>query len=984
MDKTKYDLKITNKDGVSDLQSLDKVETAFKIIKCLLDLELESKDEINSHNFIGYTLLLNKEELEGKTPDMQGRYKRTLENHDLYFSRMWNKEKLEGLIKYVRKKHINVFTISESVQNSDVNINLLPEILEVLEDASIIDLCELEELRYRKGFDKLIEFENYDGLTKEEITLLLNQFKESGLTFTNFVESLDKESKEYQLLTLVGEVVSYCDLHAANKKVYNQYDDNRTLGKAGVRMNDWLDKLLSYKLADNDLEKLTPSIKNAFVYLKDPENGLTMLSENHREKFSIKLLHKTYIQGSIIDDLISFFEPYKIEVSNEKNRTSVYCSILYSKNVKDLWLNDDSTEIEEVNHDIKNTNDMNIPLNQIFYGPPGTGKTFIMSSKSEEIIQNNFNQNNNSSIEDDFNRIVTFIRGNFNEKEHNVQNGKNLYRNLSRILNIWGYILDAEFDGVNVLDNNRLSLKGSNWPQHYRYVTHFGFVDNWRNGKEITLNTKGEQFKNQIKDWLSQNTSLFNSISEDFDISKLSDTEILIKKGFQFLRTHADPCADLPNIFVEKYKDAIINEPTSEDVSGFIKSIYCALFMAIKGDLYGHKSSNKPKTQAEEDFIHVYFDLNEKTKNKGKLRDLEWTGWITKNLEELNLIQISSSDDLNNYFSLTEEGLKLVNSIIDKWKENIPDIFDIISFSNGVKLGFIEFITFHQSYSYEEFIEGIRPSLDGDNNLTYRLEKGIFKRISDRAKRDQNNNYVIIIDEINRGNISKIFGELITLIEPSKRLFTENNEHPKQVTLPYSKKLFGVPNNLYIIGTMNTADKSIALLDSALRRRFSFTEMLPKSIVLANEKIKVEGIEIEKLFDTINQRIEFLIDKDHTIGHSYFLKIKDDQTIEALALLFRREIIPLLMEYFYGDFEKIQLVLGDNKDWKSGRKEKFFKKKQIQQKNLFGKEDAVEGYDEKEVFEMDELLDLKEDGSIKSKTEDLVKLFESVYTPKSN
>jgi 5-methylcytosine-specific restriction protein B len=183
---------------------------------------------------------------------------------------------------------------------------------------------------------------------------------------------------------------------------------------------------------------------------------------------------------------------------------------------------------------------------------------------------------------------------------------------------------------------------------------------------------------------------------------------------------------------------------------------------------------------------------------------------------------------------------------------------------------------------------------------------------------------------------------------------------------------------------MNTADKSIALLDSALRRRFSFTEMLPKSIVLANEKIKVEGIEIEKLFDTINQRIEFLIDKDHTIGHSYFLKIKDDQTIEALALLFRREIIPLLMEYFYGDFEKIQLVLGDNKDWKSGRKEKFFKKKQIQQKNLFGKEDAVEGYDEKEVFEMDELLDLKEDGSIKSKTEDLVKLFESVYTPKSN
>ena len=185
---------------------------------------------------------------------------------------------------------------------------------------------------------------------------------------------------------------------------------------------------------------------------------------------------------------------------------------------------------------------------------------------------------------------------------------------------------------------------------------------------------------------------------------------------------------------------------------------------------------------------------------------------------------------------------------------------------------------------------------------------------------------------------------------------------------------------------MNTADKSIALLDSALRRRFSFTEMLPESSVLEKEGVKeIDGVDSIKLFNKMNERIEYLIDKDHTIGHSYFLKIKDNQTVEGLALIFKNEIIPLLTEYFYGDFEKIRLVLGENKDWKSKSKIEFFNKKSSLQKALFGKDEAVEGYDEKEIFELnDALLGLNKDGSIKGKSEDLIMLFKSVYTPKSN
>ncbi len=168
-------------------------------------------------------------------------------------------------------------------------------------------------------------------------------------------------------------------------------------------------------------------------------------------------------------------------------------------------------------------------------------------------------------------------------------------------------------------------------------------------------------------------------------------------------------------------------------------------------------------------------------------------------------------------------------------------------------------------------------------------------------------NRVFIIDEINRGNISKIFGELITLIEPAKRTGAKEQLRAR---LPYSGKDFGVPDNVYLIGTMNTADRSIALIDTALRRRFSFVEMQPDSATLTD--VLVDGIDISEMLDTLNKRITVLLDREHTIGHSYLLPLKADPTIERLAAIFENTIVPLLQEYFYDDYEKIQLVLGDN------------------------------------------------------------------------
>ena len=212
----------------------------------------------------------------------------------------------------------------------------------------------------------------------------------------------------------------------------------------------------------------------------------------------------------------------------------------------------------------------------------------------------------------------------------------------------------------------------------------------------------------------------------------------------------------------------------------------------------------------------------------------------------------------------------------------------------------IKFITFHQSYGYEDFIEGIRPYLEEDSkDLKYTLHSGIFKDMCKRAKNDKENNYVLVIDEINRGNISKIFGELISLIEPSKR------EGEKEVILTYSKENFIIPKNLYIIGTMNTADRSIALLDIALRRRFHFIEIMPQYDILKD----IEDIKIASLLSTINEKIEFLLDREHTIGHSYLLNIS---TFEELVKVFKNSIIPLLQEYFYDDFEKIKTIFSNN------------------------------------------------------------------------
>jgi len=262
-----------------------------------------------------------------------------------------------------------------------------------------------------------------------------------------------------------------------------------------------------------------------------------------------------------------------------------------------------------------------------------------------------------------------------------------------------------------------------------------------------------------------------------------------------------------------------------------------------------------------------------------------------------------------------------------------------------------KFVTFHPSFGYEDFIEGLRPHTKEDGTLEYRIEEGIFKEFSRQAfnvlclkagiECEWNDHedipeldpeekqqlrelapkypFYLIIDEINRGDISRIFGELITLIECDKR-YAEPNE--MLTVLPYSKLTFAIPPNLYIIGTMNTADRSIALLDIALRRRFGFIEMMPQPDVI-REIVKTKDPQIQEIASTaislltsINEKIIGNYDRDHQIGHSYFTKLNEakttDEAIKILHFIWYHEIMPLLQEYYYDSPVKLQEIIGND------------------------------------------------------------------------
>ena len=427
--------------------------------------------------------------------------------------------------------------------------------------------------------------------------------------------------------------------------------------------------------------------------------------------------------------------------------------------------------------------------------------------------------------------------------------------------------------------------------------------------------------KRTLKEYLKENNCDNNTIKTLTNFSEIKKGDIVIlkssytkgeKRNISVLKVSAIAEVLEDVISGYEYDEKLHHTLPVEWISKEVREIeginYLGTLTKIKNDknLNIILNNTNLSEELEESISNEEDELNEDNKNfilygppgTGKTYNV-----INKALEII---------DPEGYLEMAEDNNR--EAILNQYKELVDK-------------GQVAFCTFHQSYGYEEFIEGLKS--DGKGNFV--TEDGILKRISynaayeglkDKYKEDEVsyddkklkvNNYinkertfkeakkfVLIIDEINRGNISKIFGELITLLEEDKRIGTSNQI---VANLPYTKEKFSLPNNLYIIGTMNTSDKSIAQIDIALRRRFIFEEMMPDYDVLD----EIDGIELDKLLIEINERIEFLLDRDHLIGHAYFVNCNSYSDIINVV---SNKIIPLLQEYFYGDNEKVGMVLG--------------------------------------------------------------------------
>jgi 5-methylcytosine-specific restriction protein B len=251
-------------------------------------------------------------------------------------------------------------------------------------------------------------------------------------------------------------------------------------------------------------------------------------------------------------------------------------------------------------------------------------------------------------------------------------------------------------------------------------------------------------------------------------------------------------------------------------------------------------------------------------------------------------------------FSLTPEEADHALALL---VERNPEIETLLEshVAGSTTVGVLTLLTFHPSYCYEDFIEGFRPVDTGNNTLTLRLEDGVFKRICQEAYASPKRRYLVVIDEINRANIAKVFGELLTLLEPDKR--------GVRLVLPQSRQSFTIPPNVYILGTMNTADRSIKLLDVALRRRFAFVEMLPDSELLRGAKVR--DLAIDDFLEELNQRIARRQGREKQIGHSFLLDREQPVTDpDEFVRRFRQEILPLVQEYCYDDYAALAEYLG--------------------------------------------------------------------------
>lgn len=741
---------------------------------------------------------------------------------------------------------------------------------------------EINELLEKPFFEKVIQEQEFYFLKGQQALQVWLDLKVSekmkedlirlSSDYSQFLEVAQISPEHEKIGDLIFEIIAYCDNRAKEKSKYNRYEDDRILADASVRMGNWVDGLIRFKFNHQEIKGL--SILNALNYLLRPQENITILSDNYREMISQNLLKREYKRDRFVEYLKNYFDPFKIKPKNAANYTFLVANILYT--FESEWNEDvvglmasDGTGWHEANLFQLGKYDGMVTWNS--KKPSGGDKVLKMlrskirdgesfplfySSKKNVRYKANivdFATNQNEYLEKDWgSKNIKYYQTNFSDHKDSNKSAKIVF-------------LADSLEKIDAIPVEQFAFFGK-----YMAPTQ----DNLAPIKEIPI------FKSLVVDQEEKNQSMNGRPSLNQILFGPPGTGKTYHTVDEALRIVGVNTEDLTRTKIKEAFDSKVREG----------QIVFTTF---------HQS------MCYEDFIEGIKPI-EPEKDGGQVIYRVEPGIFKK------LCQNAATPNFRSFEDTYQALLKELTS-----KDEIIELTTPTGKKFGVSANSKGNLSLHTGK--EKTVQGtltkenLQKQISGEDKFIG--WEGYFKGVLNllRTKygfkpeaESESKNYVLIIDEINRGNVSQIFGELITLIEEDKRL---GRDEALEVTLPYSKEKFGVPVNLYLIGTMNTADRSVESLDTALRRRFSFTEMPPK-YDLKELDYKVIDTTGNKILEKINRRIEKLLDRDHLIGHSYFMKKEGMDPLEQLRESFYRSIIPLLQEYFFGDYAKIGAVLG--------------------------------------------------------------------------
>ena len=649
-------------------------------------------------------------------------------------------------------------------------------------------ISQMKEFSLEKARDALKEWEELD--IDEDIYLSLEKVNK-----IEQFENLAKENKKIDTIkNKAYQLIAYCDYHAKNKKILNQYNDKRVVANTNVRQKDWIKGLLLYKKSP---DKISDPIRNTINYIKEPSENFSITSEAHKKKIC-QYFDMPYDKKSFCKDLLENLREIKdIKCENADNITGVYTGLLYKKINRDLW----------------------DPQRSKIEGLVCSDSTLWKDDFCEEMKTHDFGIMWKDVLPSEF---------------------ENIKGDLKKLVDEGGF-------PFYIVENNIATYKAE--------IVDFTLED--------TYPEKYEDWKNESVAWIEDKfSSYYDKLGNNIRYAKIV-----------FLCDKFVKLDEQDQINIECFNFA--NKQPS-----------------IKNPVAYNSISNTMKSKNPKENFSSKMSPYIKKKVEGLLKVLKY---------KKNIILQGAPGTGKTY---------IANLLASELIKNG---------TSGDRSRQVKFVTFHQSFDYDDFIEGIKAEIVNNTNgvISYDVRGGIFKSLCEEAIENQEKNYVLIIDEINRGNISKIFGELITLIEKDKR------DERYQVSLSLSKNNFFVPSNIYIIGTMNTTDRSVGYIDYALRRRFSF-------ITLKSEEAAIEDFYQNKnrrdkalnLFNAVSSLISSHLSNipldDLMVGHSYFMA----DSLEDLKLKFDYEIIPLIEEY-----EKDGLLLDISEDLNKLKNsyENFFK-----------------------------------------------------------